>query len=197
MFETLAPGIGRRKPGGEAGAVWRSEPHATCPQYGQEAHLASSTAKKVVVYRYERESLRGYLSLPSGLGAEGIELLSPSGAVSVILYPEVKVVSFVKDFEGTPLFQERLLFHNRPKVEGLWVRAQFRDNDFLEGVMPNDLLWIETKGFTVIPPDPDSNSQRLFLPRASLKALHVRGVIGASRRRMRKPSTDKQIELFG
>jgi hypothetical protein len=158
--------------------------------------LAGSTAKKVVVYRYERESLRGYVSLPSGLGPEGVELLSPSGTVSVIPYPEVKVISFVKEFDGTPLFQERRLFYNRPKLEGLWVRAQFRDNDFLEGVMPNDLLSVEAHGFTVIPPDPDSNSQRLFLPRASLKALHVRGVIGASRKPKGKPSPDKQIELF-
>ncbi len=159
--------------------------------------MAGSTTKKVVLYRYERESLSGFVNPSTWLTAAGIELLSPVGTVSIVSYREIKVVCFVRDFDGSPLFQERRLYHTRPKTPGLWVRAQFRDNDFIEGVMTNDLLSVEPEGFTLSPPDPDTNNQRIFLPRASLKEFRVVAAIGATKGRGAKPDKEKQIGLFG
>lgn len=159
--------------------------------------MAGSTSKKVVVYRYDREALTGYVSPPGWLQPDGVELLSPSGAVSVISYAEIKLVSFVRDFEGSKLNQERRLFTSRPKTVGLWVRAQFQDNDFLEGIMANNLLGLESYGFTLIPPDPSTNNQRVFLPRTSLKAFAVMGVVGSPAHRRRvKADRERQIGLF-
>ena len=68
-------------------------------------------------------------------------------------YPEIKSIAFVRDFE-TATGRSARTFHTRPKMDGLWVRLQFRDGDGLEGVMPNNLLQVEHYGFRVMPPDP-------------------------------------------
>ena len=47
------------------------------------------------------------------------------------------------------------------------------------------------------PPDPYSNNQRLFLPRAALTELQVLGVVGSPLRRPKpKPVVKEQIGLF-
>jgi hypothetical protein len=148
----------------------------------------------VVIYRFDREPLRGYVNPQTWLQAGGIESLSVEGSFVPVAYEEIKVVCFVRDFEGNSIFQEKRLYAARPKTPGLWVRAQFRDNDFLEGVMSADLLLLEPYGFLLVPPDPASNNQRLFLPRPGLKELRVVGVIGAQRRGKAEP--ERQIRLF-
>jgi hypothetical protein len=82
-------------------------------------------------------------------------------------------------------------------MEGLWVRLQFRDGDLMEGVMPNNLLQIEQYGFTVAPPDSFSNQQRVFVPRTSLRAVEVLGVVGSPLKRKAKAGAKEQGELFG
>jgi len=53
------------------------------------------------------------------------------------------------------------------------VRIKFRDGEVMDGILANNLLLTEPQGFTVVPPDPYSNNQRLFLPRAALAELQV------------------------
>ena len=144
--------------------------------------MAGSTTKKAVIRRYERESLAGYVNPASFLQPEGVELLSEEGKVSSVPYPEIKSIAFVRDFDGaaTP---ERQVFNTRPKMEGLWVSLQLRDGEVMEGMLPNNLLQLEHYGFTVIPPDPFSNTQRVFVPCTGLRSIQVLGVIGSSRNR--------------
>ena len=159
--------------------------------------MPGSTSKRVIVERFDRESLKGFVNLASWLQDAGIELLSPEGNVAAVPYEEIKAVCFVKDFEGTPWQRERKIFTTRPKTEGLWVRMLFRDGDFLDGVLANDLLHLEPQGFSVVPPDPSANNQRIFVPRAALRDLKVLGVIGSPlRRRKRVPPSEDQIKLF-
>ena len=159
--------------------------------------MPGSTSKRVIVERFDRESLKGFVNLASWLQDAGIELLSPEGNVAAVPYQEIKAVCFVKDFEGTPWQRERKIFTTRPKTEGLWVRMLFRDGDFLDGVLANDLLHLEPQGFSVVPPDPSANNQRIFVPRAALRDLKVLGVIGSPlRRRKRVPPSEDQIKLF-
>ena len=154
--------------------------------------MAGSTSKKVRISRFEREPLLGFVNPLTYLRAAGVELLTPDGNYAVVPYNEVKAVQFVKDFEPPDPASERKVFSTRPKMDGLWVRVKFRD-----GILANNLLLTESHGFTVVPPDPYSNNQRLFLPRAALTELQVLGVVGSPlRRRKPKPVPKEQIGLF-
>src|ERR1019366_7454716 len=115
---------------------------------------------------------------------------------ATIPYDEIKTVAFVRDFEP-PASPERLTFLPRPKMAGLWVSFRFRDGEVLQGILPNNLLQIDHHGFVVIPPDPNGNQQRIFVPRQSLLAMAVLGVVGTPPRK-RKPASvsQDQIRLF-
>lgn len=159
--------------------------------------MAGSTTKKVLIRRFEREPLVGFVNPQAYLREAGVELLTPQGAVALIPYDEVKTVSFVKDFGAAEQPPELKVFNNRPKMDGLWVRVRFRDGEIMDGVLPNNLLQIETHGFTVVPPDAYANNQRVFLPRAALTDVQVLGVVGSPlRQRKAKPVAKEQIGLF-
>ncbi len=163
--------------------------------------MATSTTKKVVVQRFERETLAGFIALHSYLQPNGVELLKPDGAISILTYAEIKAVYFVKDFDISEIPQDKKIFVTRPKMDGLWVRMTLRDGDILDGILPNNLLQIERYGFNVIPPEPYSNHQRLFIPREALKAIQVLGVVGSPLTRekprgRRKTTPKEQTSLF-
>lgn len=158
--------------------------------------MASSTTKKAVIRRFQRETLAGYLNPAAFLQPSGVELLSAEGQVTTIPYEELKTVSFVREFEpgGEP---ERQIFQTRPKMAGLWVSLKFRDGEVMEGILPNNLLLAETHGFVVVPPDPYGNRQRVFVPRAALVLVEVLGVVGSPlQKRKAKPAPVEQIGLF-
>ncbi len=160
--------------------------------------MAGSTSKKVRISRFDREPLLGYVNQSTYLRPTGVELLTPDGNYSVVPYDEVKSVQFVKDFEPPDPATERKTFSTRPKMDGLWVRIRFRDGEVMDGILANNLLTMEPHGFTVVPPDPYSNNQRLFLPRVALTELQVLGVVGSPLRRRVKAKTapKEQIGLF-
>jgi hypothetical protein len=159
--------------------------------------LAASTAKKVLIRRFDREPLTGFVNAHSYLQPQGLELLSPGGTLMVVPYSEIKVVCFVRDFESVEPTQEKKVFNTRPKTDGLWVRMELRDGEVLEGILPNNLLQLTSEGFTVTPPDAYSNNQKLFVPRAALTRINVLGVVGSPlTRRKPKPAPESQIGLF-
>jgi hypothetical protein len=157
--------------------------------------LAGSTTKKALIQRFDKEALSGYVHPQSYLQLTGIELLSEQGNVATVPYEEIKTISFVRDFESAP--DMRRVFNTRPKMEGLWMSFQFRDGEVMEGVMPNNLLPLDPYGFTIIPPDPYSNQQRVFIPRMALRAAEVLGVVGSPlNKRKPKAAPKEQIGLF-
>jgi hypothetical protein len=159
--------------------------------------LTGSTSKKVVVKRFERESVTGFVNPQNCFQVGGIEVLSPSGTVVLLPYTDVKVVCFVKDFSSAGAETEPRLFHARPRMEGLWVRMLFRDGELMDGLLTNNLLELEPFGFTVVPPNPSSNNQRMFVPKDALKEFHVLGVVGGPLRpRKAKPVPKTQLEMF-
>lgn len=160
-------------------------------------YLAGSTTKKVLVQRFERETLAGFVNLQSWLQPSGIELMKPDGDVLVVPYHEAKVICFVRDFEAAEQPPERKVFNTRPKMDGLWVRVRFRDGEVIDGILSNNLLQLDNYGFNITPPEPYANNQRLFLPRQALSEVQVLGVVGSPlKRRRRKPVSKEQIELF-
>ena len=152
--------------------------------------MSSSTAKKVIVRRFDRENIGGFVNASSYLQPTAIELLRPDGALVLLPYDEVKSVCFVKDFEAET--ESRKIFMTRPKLEGLWVRMLFRDGEVLDGILPNNLLAWEIAGFTVTPPEPDANNQRVFVPRSALKSIQVLGVVGSPLTAKRKKAVPGQ-----
>ena len=159
--------------------------------------MGGSTNKKVLVSRFDREPLSGFVSPQNYLLPEGLELLSQDGAVNIVPYAEVKLVCFVRDFQQGEPRKELRLFTTRPKMEGLWIRMRFRDGDAMDGLLSNNLLLMEPYGFSVIPPDPGFQNQRVFIPKAAVTGVQVLGVIGSPLRiRKTKPTPKEQIGRF-
>ncbi|HSY13902.1 MAG TPA: hypothetical protein VK976_17040 [Verrucomicrobiae bacterium] len=155
----------------------------------------ATTHKKVIVRKMDRDSVNGYVG--ASFVADGkLELMNTSGNVVTIGLGDVKGVYFVREFGDTEMLT-RKTFASRPRMEGLWVRLRFRDNEVIEGLMPNDLLQEAGDGFSVIPPDTHSNTQRIFVPRSALAEMTVIAVIGEkSGRRGRRPEDTRQVPMF-
>jgi len=155
----------------------------------------ATTHKKVIVRKKDRDSVNGYVA--ARFITEGrLELMNTAGNVVAIELRDVKGVYFVREF-GDSESLTRKTFTSRPRIEGLWVRLRFRDNEIIEGMMPNDLLQEGADGYSIIPPDPQSNTQRIFVPRLALAEMTVLGVIGEKAgRRGRRPEDTRQVPMF-
>ena len=142
----------------------------------------ASTHKKVIVELLDKQALRGYLS-PTRLGqADPIDVLTPEGEHEQISLAKVRAIYFVREFSDD-FEPERKAFLSRPKLDGLWVRLRFADGDTLEGVVPNDLLSLLDNGLQITPPDLNSTTDRIFVPRGALSEVTVLGVVGIARRK--------------
>ena len=162
--------------------------------------MKSSTHKKVIVRKMDRDTMQGFVA-PASFVVEGkLELMNTSGKVVLIELADVKGVYFVREFADVDA-SARKTFATRPRTEGLWVRLKFRDNDVMEGLMPNDLTQLSRDGFLINPPDSRGNLQRIFVPRNALAELTVLGVIGGPAARRRRPRAapvvdSRQVPMF-
>jgi hypothetical protein len=155
-----------------------------------------STHNKVIVRKNDRDSVSGFVA-PANFVVDGkLELLNTSGNVVSIDLRDIKAVFFVREFsDADPLL--RKTFTTRPRTEGLWVRLKFKDNDMIEGILPNDLTQNPAEGFLMNPPDLRSNTQRIFVPREALTSLTVLAVIGSTNRSRKGSQPDtRQVTLF-
>lgn len=155
-----------------------------------------STHKKVVVRKMDRDALNGYVG--STFIVDGkLEMLNTTGNVVLMDLSDVKGVYFVREF-GDSEGLVRKTFTTRPRSEGLWVRLRFRDNEVMEGMMPNNLNQMAPEGYFINPPDTRSNTQRIFIPRAALTELRVLAVIGGQPRRKKAAAAadERQAEMF-
>lgn len=154
-----------------------------------------STHKRVIVRKFSRDTLSGYVA-PAAFVADGkLELLNTAGNLVFVSLDEIKTVLFVRDFSDAEF--TRKTFTSRPRTEGLWVRLKFKDNDMLEGLMPNDLSLIGSDGFLLNPPDTRGNVQRIFVPRTAVAQANVLAVIGGPQKRRRPAKAEEgQPELF-
>ncbi|HEX8871278.1 MAG TPA: hypothetical protein VF758_00855, partial [Candidatus Acidoferrum sp.] len=147
-----------------------------------KSRIPASTHKKVVIELLEKKLLRGYLN-PSALSRPlPVDLLTPDGQHHEVPLATVRAIYFVRDLDDDHGL-DRKNFLSRPKLDGLWVRLRFRDGDSLEGVIPNDLLSFLDNGLHLTPPDFNSNTDRIFVPRSALTELTVLGVVGVARRK--------------
>jgi hypothetical protein len=161
--------------------------------------LPASTTKKALVRRFQKRD-PGRVRQP---GCPTCNLrawnCSPKlGNVSTVPYEEIKTIAFVRDFEGRRDLRNASSFNHPPENgRASGPASSFRDGEILEGILPNNLLPIDPHGFVVIPPDPNGNQQRIFVPRRALLGVEVLGVVGSPlRKRKPAPVSQDQIRLF-
>jgi len=153
----------------------------------------SAARKPVIVRKLTRDWCAGYAAAnpASGIAGDGeeLELLDMHGKMLRLAWNQVKWVCYVRELgvgDGSAtdtVNPERLLrrrFPNRPRMAGLWLRLGLSDGEELEGVAANDRTLIEGAGLMLTPPDTRSNTQRVYVPRTSIRDLTVLGVIGAA-----------------
>ena len=164
--------------------------------------MTSSTAKKVVLYRFDRLPLEGIVNPAAYLLDKHIELITLDGNLQTAPYTDFKALCFVSEPGAADLFTNHNLFERRPKAPGLWTRFSFRDGDRLDGILSHNLLdWPET-GYFITPPKAGANRQRVFVPRAALKGTELRGVVGRSGMSPRRgqkpgaPDATPQLKMF-
>ena len=168
----------------------------------------ASSRKKVVVRRFSPGLLWGYLPA-SGFVQDGqLHLLDLGGRVQPLPLPDVKYVSYVRDFNTADTANpERLLrktFLARPRTEGLWLRLTLRDGDRREGLSPLDLSlpdgWAEDLGVQLVPPDIRGNTQRLYIPRAAIEVMETVAVVTTPTRKkaeaLAAAAPEQQPDLF-
>jgi hypothetical protein len=158
--------------------------------------VAGSTSKKIVVVRFDREPVDGFMNPQTGLQGSAVELLSAGGAVVTVPYTELKAVCFVRDFGIHTAWKAHRGFANRPKTGGLWLKLHFRDGDTLEGLVVNNLLVVDAQGFDITPPEAGLGTQRIFVPRAALTSVQVLGVVNSPLRAARKKVPREQLKMF-
>lgn len=163
--------------------------------------------KKVIVRLFNADTVSGYLPSSGFVDAGQVDLLDPSGKIISILLNNIKMISYVKDFNfSDPVDPERLgrrTFAGRPRGMGLWVQVAFRDGDVLEGLAAPDISFVDSmvsdSGLMLVPPDTRSNTQRVYVPRAALAALDFLGLIlsASKRKATARPAVEMQPGLFG
>ncbi len=168
----------------------------------------AASHKKVIVRRSRGEILSGYLPLSSFVRNSAVELLDLDGRVIPIPLDDIRLISYVRDFNlSDTLNPERLsrrTFLARPRTEGLWLRITFtapndRTPELLEGLAPIDASLLDDlihdSGLFLTPPDIRSNTQRIFVPRPAIAALQLLAVITSPTRRKPLPAASDDSTL--
>jgi len=162
--------------------------------------------KKVIVRSFGGGVEWGYLPQDGFVDGDGVDLLDSGGRVLRLVLNEIKTIAIVKEFNlDDPLDPERIgrrSFLGRPKGEGLWLKVEFLDGDWLEGLVHFDVQFLDVfmvdYGFRMAPPEARSNAQSLFVPRSAVARLEVLGYVGAPGKKKRRPAVEgvEQTRLF-
>ena len=92
---------------------------------------------------------------------------SEAGGIHEIKVPDLKAVFFVKTFSGNKDYNEKKSFKevNAAALHGIKIKVTFKDGEVLCGL---SLGYNKTKkGFFIVPIDPLSNNDRLYIVAAS------------------------------
>lgn len=164
--------------------------------------MSSSTAKRVVLYRFDRQPVGAIVNPAAFLLKDSVEFITLDGMLQSAAYEDFKALCFVTDASRFDLFTTHNLFERRPKVAGLWTRFVFRDGDRLDGILSHNLLDWPEAGFFITPPRAGANRQRVFIPRRALSITELRGVVGvspttlATAQKLKPARRDDQLSMF-
>jgi len=143
--------------------------------------------KKVVLRSFSNELAWGYLPQAGFLRDGQITLMATDGRLTPFPIKTLKRIAYVRDFnlddKVDPERIGRMTFQARPRGDGIWLKLTFRDDEVLEGLTTLDLAFADTllddHGLFLTPPDPRSNTLRVFVPRLALQSIEVLGYVTA------------------
>jgi hypothetical protein len=138
--------------------------------------LAFISAKRVLLYRFDRLPVEGFAS--GSLSGGPLEVITQGGSLQTLQPTEIKAICFVSEAGKADLFTADPLFVRRPKLPGLWARFTFRDGEKLDGILPHNLLDWPQEGYLLVPPKASAMRQRVFIPRTAITEAECRGVVG-------------------
>ncbi len=143
----------------------------------------------MVAHRKTGQLVKGYAELDLSLNAQGIPDVGPvplpktltiqssiNGRGVNVPTDSLKALFFVKSFDGDPAYAETKFFNPAPKIEGLWVHLTFIDGETTEGIVSNNITFVNEAGFLMKPPDPQSNNQAVYVLKSALQHFRVVGV---------------------
>ncbi len=151
----------------------------------------SSLQKKVILRLISGVFLHGYLPSCGFIEQGEVIYLDLQGRIAAVPVTEVKMISYVRDFNLTdqrnPERLQRRSFMSRPRTDGLWVRITFGgDADVLEGMAPADISLLDQTvrdaGIYLLPPDARTNTQRIYVPRVAVESFEVLALITSRRK---------------
>lgn len=133
--------------------------------------------RKVIVRRLDGEIIKGYMdSRPDLSEGDTINVYSLTEELIRIPKKEMKALFFVRKFSGNREYSEVKFFESQPRIDGLWVRLRFQDNEAIEGIITNSVRFLVDDGFYLRPPDPNSNNRLVFVLKIALRDFTVLGV---------------------
>jgi hypothetical protein len=125
---------------------------------------------KLVVRYLDGRVIKGH-TLDFSSTKEGFHLIpeDESAGSREVRFNQVKAVFFVRDFTGNREYDERKEFDGSQKFMGKRMQVTFLDGEVLTGVaeiyMPNRI------GFILFPPDPNSNTEKVFVVNSSVREV--------------------------
>jgi hypothetical protein len=133
--------------------------------------------RKVILRKLNGEILKGFLEeIPSWDGADCLTITSLTEEALQVPKAEIKALFFVKRFSGAKEHSEVRFFDTHPKIDGLWVRATFKDGEVIEGIVANNFDFFSQEGFYIKPPDPNTNNRIVYVLKSALTDLTVLAV---------------------
>ncbi|WP_155121401.1 DUF6982 domain-containing protein [Bryobacter aggregatus] len=147
-----------------------------------------------MVYRFDREAVPGFVDSNSPFQGSEVQLLNRDGSVQSFPMKQIKSLCFVRDWiDGPPWTRSQ--YAVRPRQQGLWIRLQFRDGDWLEAIMQNNVSVLDPNALLITPPDPSAGVQRVLIPRMAIEGFEVLGVIGSPLKKKPTPVV-QQLKMF-
>lgn len=107
------------------------------------------------------------------------ELEDDKGKMYTVWLAELKAVFFVKTLHGSPEYKEKKRFEevDTSKHRGLKMKLLFNDGETVRGISLGYSK--ERKGFFLIPVDPKSNNERIWVVADSVREVVVGGAAKA------------------
>jgi hypothetical protein len=166
--------------------------------------VPASTAKRLILYRFDRPPAEAFVHSDSYLQNLGAEVMLLDGSLQVIDYNAIKALCFCAEGAPHDLFTAQTSFERRPKTAGLWVSFRLRDDDVLEGILAHNILEWPAQGYFLTPPKANAYRPRVFLPRQAVRETALLGLVGkgnalaakASAKRKTDSDAGRQMSIF-
>jgi hypothetical protein len=148
-----------------------------CLVAGKELKEIVMEKRKVIARKTNGQILKGYVeAAPESVEDDNITFISLTDEIIKIPKRDMKALFFVKKFSGDKEYAEIKFFESQPKIDGLWVRLTFYDDEMIEGIVSNTIRFLLDDGFYLKPPDPNSNNRFMYVVKLALKDFTVLGV---------------------